>query len=99
STDEGCEQTDAFGQSGAAGGKAAGQGKCGRVQHVPDSVPDTTASGTNLHTIGVQASRHDLRQEPDGLVAHVRICGGGGQQWSSLLRPSGGKAEAAGKIE
>ena len=37
------------------------------------------ASGTNLHTIGVHASRHDLRQEPDALVAHVRICGGGGQ--------------------
>ena len=35
------------------------------------------ASGTNLHTIGVHASRHYLRQEPDALVALVRICGGG----------------------
>jgi len=24
-------------------------------------------------------SRYDPRQEPDALVAHVRICGGGGQ--------------------
>ena len=31
------------------------------------------ASGTNLHTIGVHASRPDLRQEPDALVALVRI--------------------------
>ena len=37
------------------------------------------ASGTNLHTIGVHTSRYDPRQEPDALVAHVRICGGGGQ--------------------
>ena len=37
------------------------------------------AGGTNLHTIGVYASRHDLRQEPDALIALVRICGGGGQ--------------------
>src|SRR6202158_2246683 len=44
------------------------------------------ASGTNLHTIGVHASRHYLRQEPDALVALVRICGGGVQQCASLLR-------------
>ncbi|MGH9959651.1 MAG: hypothetical protein ACREBC_21420, partial [Pyrinomonadaceae bacterium] len=42
STDEGCEQTDAFGQGGAAGGKAAGQRECGCVQQVPDSAPDTS---------------------------------------------------------
>ena len=47
------------------------------------------ASGTNLHTIGVHASRHYLRQEPDALVALVRICGGGVQQCASLLRLSG----------
>lgn len=35
------------------------------------------ASGTNLCTIGVHANRHHLRQEPDALVALVRICGGG----------------------
>jgi len=46
------------------------------------------ASGTNLHTIGVHASRHYLRQEPDALVALVRICGGGAQQCASLLRLS-----------
>ena len=48
------------------------------------------ASGTSMHTIGVSvhASRHYLRQEPDALVALVRICGGGGQQCSSLLRLS-----------
>ena len=45
------------------------------------------ASGTTLHTIGVHASRHHLRQEPDALVALVRICGGGVQQCASLLRP------------
>ena len=37
------------------------------------------AGGTNSHTIGVYANRHYLRQEPDALVALVRICGGGGQ--------------------
>jgi hypothetical protein len=36
------------------------------------------ASGTNLRTIGIHANRHHLRQEPDALVALVRICGGGG---------------------
>ncbi len=30
--------------------------------------------------------RHHLRQEPDALVALVRICGGGVQQCASLLR-------------
>jgi hypothetical protein len=44
------------------------------------------ASGTNLCTIGVHANRHHLRQEPDALVALVRICGGGVQQCASLLR-------------
>jgi len=44
------------------------------------------ASGTNLCTIGVHANRHYLRQEPDALVALVRICGGGVQQCASLLR-------------
>ena len=44
------------------------------------------ARGTNLHTIGVHASRHYLRQETDALVALVRICGGGVQQCASLLR-------------
>ena len=43
------------------------------------------ASGTNLCTIGVH-NRHHLRQEPDALVALVRICGGGVQQCASLLR-------------
>ena len=38
-----------------------------------------SASGTTLHTISIHASRPDLRQEPDALVALVRICGGGGQ--------------------
>jgi len=42
STNEVCEQTDAFGQGGTDGGKAAGQGQCRRVQHVPGSVPDMT---------------------------------------------------------
>jgi hypothetical protein len=38
------------------------------------------ASGTNPHTTGgVYARRHNLRQEPDALVALVRICGGGAQ--------------------
>ena len=36
-----------------------------------------SASGTTLHTISIHASRPDLRQEPDALVALVRICGGG----------------------
>jgi hypothetical protein len=47
-----------------------------------------SARGTNLHTIGVcvHANRHHLRQEPDALVALVRICGGGAQQCASLLR-------------
>jgi hypothetical protein len=44
------------------------------------------ASGTNLRTIGIHANRHHLRQEPDALVALVRICGGGVQQCASLLR-------------
>ena len=48
------------------------------------------ARGPNLHTIGVHASRHHLRQEPDALVALVRICGGGVQQCASLLRLSVG---------
>jgi hypothetical protein len=30
--------------------------------------------------------RHYLRQEPDAVVPHVRICGGGAQQWAFLLR-------------
>ena len=37
------------------------------------------ASGTNLHTISNHASRFNLRQEPDAVTPHVRICGGGGQ--------------------
>ena len=44
------------------------------------------AGGTNLHTMGVHANRHHLRQEPDALVALVRICGGGVPQCASLLR-------------
>lgn len=42
STDEVCEYTDASGQRGADGGKAAGQGECGCVQRVPDTAPGTT---------------------------------------------------------
>jgi len=40
STDEVCEQTAAGGQSGADGGKAAGQRESGCVQQVPDTAPD-----------------------------------------------------------
>ena len=36
-------------------------------------------------TIG-EASRQDASQEPGAVVPHARICGGGGQQWLSLLR-------------
>ena len=42
STNEVCEQTDALGQRGTDGGKAAGQRQCRSVQHVPGSVPDLT---------------------------------------------------------
>jgi hypothetical protein len=62
------------------------------------------ARGTNLHTIGVHASRYHLRQEPDALVALVRICGGGVQQCASLLRlpycmaPAAGRALALGMV-
>ena len=49
------------------------------------------ASGTSPQTIGdVYANRHNLRQEPDALVALVRICGGGAQQCASLLRRAPG---------
>src|SRR5260370_1383266 len=45
------------------------------------------ASGTDPHTIrDVNASRHNLRQEPDALEAPVRIYGAGAQQCASLLR-------------
>ena len=30
--------------------------------------------------------RHHPRQEPDAVIPHVRICGGGDQRWSFLLR-------------
>src|SRR5439155_12531968 len=33
------------------------------------------------------ANRQNLRQEPDAVTPHVRICGGGTQQCVSLLRP------------
>src|SRR5258708_32946925 len=29
---------------------------------------------------------HDARQEPGAVVTYAGICGGGGQQWPSLLR-------------
>src|SRR5713226_3346006 len=58
-------------------------GACSRSRTQSRTRP---ARGTNLHTIGVHASRHYLRQEPDALVALVRICGGGVQQCASLLR-------------
>src|SRR5713226_9840316 len=58
-------------------------GACSRFRTQRRTRP---ASGTTLHTIGVHASRYHLRQEPDALVALVRICGGGVQQCASLLR-------------
>jgi len=33
------------------------------------------------------ASPSDARQEPGAVVPHAGVCGGGGQQWPSLLRP------------
>ena len=57
-------------------------GACSRPRTLRRTRP---ARGTTLHTIGV-LNRHYLRQEPDALVAHVRICGGGVQQCASLLR-------------
>lgn len=57
------------------------------------------ACGTSLHTIGgcVHANRYHLRQEPDALVALVRICGGGAQQCASLLRLESETEESFGK--
>src|SRR6266404_7965198 len=57
------------------------------------------ASGTNLCTIGVHANRHHLRQEPDALVALVRICGGGVQQCASLLRLQGTSEYGGGHLD
>src|SRR5918996_1215602 len=37
------------------------------------------------------------RQEPDAVVPHVRICGGGAQQRASLLRPSDHEAGLEGR--
>ena len=51
-------------------------GACSRFRTQRRTWP---ASGTNLHTISIHASRLDLRQEPDALIVLVRICGGGGQ--------------------
>jgi hypothetical protein len=43
-------------------------------------------SSISLATAAQTACGYDLRQEPDAVTPHVRICGGGAQQWAFLLR-------------
>src|SRR5438552_19105524 len=43
--------------------------------------------------------RHDASQEPGAVVPHAGICGGGGQQWLSLLRLKPLRCEAASQIK
>ena len=62
-------------------------GACSRPRTLCRTRP---ARGTTQHTIGVHTDRPYLRQEPDALVALVRICGGGVQQCASLLRRAPG---------
>ena len=44
---------------------------------------------------GGPTSASDARQEPGAVVPHAGICGGGGQQWPSLLRSAPLRREAA----
>src|SRR5438270_12184699 len=43
--------------------------------------------------------RHDASQEPGAVVPHAGICGGGGQQWLSLLRLKPLRCAAASQIK
>src|ERR1043166_5557583 len=70
---------------GGGGGKGAGRGKPTRVGHAPDTEPVLRATSTRavrqemvrLCNWVVITCRHHLRQEPDAVVPHVRICAGG----------------------
>ena len=52
------------------------------------SVRGRRAAGTDkLPRLAIgDVSRHYASQEPGAVVPHAGICGGGGQQWLSLLR-------------
>src|SRR6202795_815733 len=87
STDEVAEQGRATG-GGGGGGKGTGQGEPAPAKRASDSVPARRAQCAGASTSGSNAPpwRHYLRQEPDAVVPHVRIRGGGREQSRSLLR-------------
>ncbi len=79
STDEVAEQGRATG-GGGGGGKGTGQGEPAPAKRAPDTAPDQRVQYAGASTAGsIRALRwrYHLRQEPDAVIPHVRIRGGG----------------------